>query len=75
MKDLNDRITTVKHKIAKILQETPKSNQITKTPSRRNKFYLNSPITIEELAEIEQDYQITFPSEYRAFITTIGNGG
>ncbi len=61
MKDLNDRITTVKHKIAKILQETPKSNQITKTPSIRNKFYLNPPITIEEIAEIEQDYQITFP--------------
>ena len=36
---------------------------------------LNPPISEREIVEIEQYYQITFPSEYRAFITTIANGG
>ena len=65
MNDLDSRIAIIK-KIDRIKQETQK---------RKNKFYLNPPIAIQEIIEIENEYGITFPSKYRAFITNIGNGG
>ena len=39
------------------------------------KYSLNPPISEREVVKIEQDYQITLPLEYRAFLTKIGNGG
>ncbi len=34
----------------------------------------NAPLTDEQLREFEQAYQIQIPDEYRAFITSIGDG-
>ncbi|MGL6341268.1 MAG: SMI1/KNR4 family protein, partial [Waterburya sp.] len=75
MNDLNSRISIIKQKIARIRQEVENSEQSTITLRRKINFHLNTPITIKELVEIENYYEITFPSEYRAFITNIANGG
>jgi hypothetical protein len=43
--------------------------------AQKSNLQLNPPIDIKEVVKIENYYEITLPSEYRAFITTIGNGG
>jgi hypothetical protein len=48
---------------------------IKQTIAQKSNLQLNPPIDIKEVVEIENYYGITLPSEYRAFITTIGNGG
>lgn len=60
------RIAVIKNKIDRIKQDNQKE---------KSEFYLNSPITSQEIIEIENEYRIIFPSEYRAFITNIGNVG
>ena len=63
MKDLDSRINLIGKKIELIASRSSK------------KICLNPPISEREIVKFEQYYQITFPSEYRAFLTKIGNGG
>ena len=42
--------------------------------ARRKKLKLEPVIPSEEVASIEQKYGFQLPEEYRAFITTLGNG-
>ena len=63
MKDLDSRISLIRKKIELIASRSSK------------KICLNPPISEREIVKFEQYYQITFPSEYRAFLTNIANGG
>ncbi len=36
---------------------------------------LNPPIGLEKVVELENKYEIELPAEYKAFITTVGDGG
>ncbi len=38
-------------------------------------YEFNPPVSSEEIARFEQYYNVTLPAEYKAFITTLGNGG
>jgi hypothetical protein len=40
-----------------------------------HKYQLNKPISIEQVAAIEQEYGFQLPPCYKTFITQIGNGG
>lgn len=75
MNNLDSRIAIIKQKIERIRQALENSEQSTITLRRKINFQLNTSITIKELVEIENYYEITFPPEYRAFITNIANGG
>ena len=69
MSILDTRIETVKRKRERAITS--------KTSSLAYKYSLemNPTIAIEEVIKIEKQYNIKFPAEYRAFITTIANGG
>jgi len=69
MNDLDSRIKIIKQKTEQAITR--------KTSSLASKYSLemNPPIAIEEVIEIENQYDIIFPAEYRAFITTVANGG
>ena len=69
MNDLDFRIAIVKEKRTRAIES--------KTSFKSGKYSLekNPPIAIDEVIEIENQYDIKFPAEYRAFITTIANGG
>ena len=69
MSDLNFKIETVKRKRERAI--TSKTSSL----AYRYSLEMNPPIAIEEVIEIEKQYSIKFPAEYRAFITTIANGG
>ena len=64
MNNLDYKINTIREKINLLLKNASKKRTA-----------LNPPISEDEVVEIEQYYRITFPSEYRAFLTKIGNGG
>ena len=69
MNNLDSKIAIIKEKRARAI--------ISKTSSLSSKYNLemNPPIAIEEVVKIENQYDIKFPAGYRAFITTIANGG
>ena len=69
MSALDSRMANIKQKRANAI--------ISKTSSLANRYSLemNPPIATEKLIEIENQYSVEFPAEYRAFITTIANGG
>ena len=67
MNYLNSRINEIEQKINKA------SRFLERYSHKRISF--NAPINLAKLIDIENHYEIKFPDEYRAFITTIGNGG
>ena len=69
MNDLDSRITVIKEKRA--LAITSKTNSI----AYEFDLDMNPPLELSEVIKIENQYKIEFPAEYRAFITTIANGG
>ena len=69
MSDLDSRIATVREK-----RKSAINSQIDLSTSRFN-LKINPPLTLSKVVEIENKYQIEFPAEYRAFITTVANGG
>ena len=67
MNYLDSRINVIKQKIDRA------SRFLERYSSKRISF--NAPIELAKIIEIENYYEIELPAEYRAFITTIGNGG
>jgi SMI1 / KNR4 family (SUKH-1) len=43
--------------------------------ARYHQYRFNGCLTFEQLTAVEQDYQISFPEEYQAFLLKMGNGG
>jgi len=60
--------------IAKKLRTAAKGN-FTPFGVEDHHFRLQPPLGKRDLAAIEKQYQIEFPTEYRAFVTTVANGG
>lgn len=69
MSILDTRIETVKRKRERAI--TSKTSFL----AYKYSLEMNPTIAIEEVIKIEKQYSIKFPAEYRAFITTIANGG
>ena len=69
MNNLDFKIATIKEKRAKAIASK------TSSLSYRYNLEMNPPIAVDEVIEIENQYNIKFPAEYRAFIITIANGG
>ena len=69
MNNLDFRIATIKEKRARAIASK------TSSLASRYSLEMNPPIAVEEVIEIENQYNIKLPDEYRAFITTIANGG
>ncbi|MCA9068587.1 MAG: hypothetical protein KDA84_06675, partial [Planctomycetaceae bacterium] len=62
--------------ILQLLAEIKKNDPNLKVfGSRIHQYQLNPPLPITEVDEFESKYDITFPLDYRVFITEIGNGG
>lgn len=38
-------------------------------------YQLNEPLTTAEVAQFEEDYKIQLPTQYKAFLTELGDGG
>ena len=70
MNDLDYKIKIIKQKREQAI------NSKTSSLAYKYSLEMNPPIAIKELVKIENQYDIIFPAEYQAFITTtIANGG
>ncbi len=41
----------------------------------RHKYHLNSPVTLADVLEFEQEFHVTIPEIFVRFLTEVGNGG
>ena len=69
MSNLDSRIKIIKQKREQAIKSK------TSSLAYRYSLEMNPPIALEEVIEIENQYDVIFPDEYRAFITTVANGG
>jgi hypothetical protein len=44
-------------------------------PAQQHRYLLNPPLSEEEVARFEDEHRIALPSDFRAFVTRLGNGG
>lgn len=63
-------------KIKKTINKTAKIDPDYKVfGAKKHKYILNPIISLNQVRQFEQKYQITLPEEYVYFLTQIGNGG
>ncbi|MFM2430747.1 MAG: hypothetical protein RLZZ511_1960 [Cyanobacteriota bacterium] len=67
-----DQINRIKNKL-KIAQEVDHDLKVFGADS--HKYYIDTPINIESLREVENQHNIVLPDCYRGFLTQVGNGG
>lgn len=60
---------------AKLIQAKKADRKFKVFGAQSHKYQLNSPISIEQVTAIEQNYGFQLPPCYKTFITQIGNGG
>jgi hypothetical protein len=68
----DDFASTVREAVALFAARDP---QRVRFGARRHDYAFRTPIAEARLEEIERDANVRFPDEYRAWVTTLGDGG
>lgn len=69
---LDSRLEHIKDKLAR-LQRCDRRHVV--FGASKHQYRLNPALSLEQVDAFERSYRISLPAEYRAFITSIGNGG
>lgn len=67
---------TIKHEIEEKLKQLKSlDKRYSIFGSSHHRYILNSPLSVKEISFAEEEYEVSFPSDYKDFISRIGNGG
>lgn len=66
------RLAQIKSKVDQVRQRDPEREVF---GSDSHEYEWDDPVNMEEVFRFEEHHNITLPAEYKAFITTLGNGG
>jgi hypothetical protein len=72
MAELDDQLTRIAQKL-RIVQQRPAARKA--MGEREHGFHLGARLTLGQVVAFEEAHGVKLPSEYRAFLTRIGNGG
>lgn len=71
---MNEKYT--KAYIVELLEKAKKVDSEYKVfGSRKHKYQLNPPVSMDEVLKLEADFNIKLPDDYVYFLTQVGNGG